>query len=340
MRQVTDLELLTAAVTVTTAPTTLILCAFCAFCGAFRAFCGHTGNVTPIPDQHVRAELDRILATKGFSSAGRLSKLLRHVVEKTLAGETDQLKEYAVGVEVFERDGNYDPRLDSIVRVEAGRLRSRLEQYYSGEGAGSPIRINLPRGGYSAQFEQAPAPQAPAPLAPQAPAAPHSTGRRVPLAIGLLCAVAAMVMWLGSRDRRPPPDLRPTAAVLPFQANMIGGDNDNYSALMTEAVTSELARLGTVSVASYTSAMQFEGQRLPMIEIAAALNSAYVIEASVDDEASEILVVARVVDARDRSQGMGIGLPRRQGRCARHRPASRLRRRRGDRETRRQVTSS
>ena len=120
----------------------------------------------------------------------------------------------------------------------------------------------------------------------------------LPLAVGLLCAVAAMVMWLGNRDRRPPPDLRPTAAVLPFQANMIGGDNDNYSALITEAVTSELARLGTVSVASYTSAMQMEGRRLPMIEIAAALNSTYVIEASVDDEASEILVVARVVDAR------------------------------------------
>ena len=88
---------------------------------------------------------------------------------------------------------------------------------------------------------------------------------------------------------------------------------------MTEAVTSELARLGTVSVASYTSAMQFEGQRRPMSEIAAALNSAYVIEASVDDEASEILVVARIVDARDRSQGVGVGLPRRPGRCARHR---------------------
>lgn len=79
---------------------------------------------------------------------------------------------------------------------------------------------------------------------------------------------------------------------------MIGGDNDNYSALMTEAVTSELARLGTVSVASYTSAMQFEGQRRPMREISAALNSAYVVEASIDDEASEILVVARVVDAQ------------------------------------------
>src|SRR5829696_5413812 len=95
----------------------------------------HTDRVSQIADADVRAELDRILASKGFASAGRLSKLLRYVVDKTLAGETDQLKEYAVGVEVFERDGNYDPRLDSIVRVEAGRLRSRLDEYYNGEGA-------------------------------------------------------------------------------------------------------------------------------------------------------------------------------------------------------------
>jgi TolB-like protein len=89
--------------------------------------------------------------------------------------------------------------------------------------------------------------------------------------------------------------------VLPFEANMIGGDNGNYSAQITEAVTSELARLGTISVASYTSAMQFEGQRRPMSEIARTLNASYVLEASVDDEASEILVVARLVDtATDR----------------------------------------
>jgi TolB-like protein len=255
--------------------------------------------VTPIPDQDVRAELDRILATKGFSSAGRLTKLLRYVVEKTLAGETDQLKEYAVGVEVFERDGNYDPRLDSIVRVEAGRLRSRLDEYYNGEGAGSLIRITLPRGGYSAVFETAPAPaapQAPAPNAPQALHAPHARSFTIPLAVGLLVVIAAMVFWLASRDRQPAEDLRPTAAVLPFQANMIGGDNDNYSALITEAVTSELARLGTLSVASYTSAMQFEGRRPTMSEVGAALKSDYVVEASVDDEASEILVVARIVN--------------------------------------------
>jgi TolB-like protein len=78
---------------------------------------------------------------------------------------------------------------------------------------------------------------------------------------------------------------------------MIGGDNQNYSALITEAVTSELARLGTISVASFTSAMQFENQRPTISEVASALRSSYVIEASVDDEASEILVVARIVSA-------------------------------------------
>lgn len=78
---------------------------------------------------------------------------------------------------------------------------------------------------------------------------------------------------------------------------MIGGDNSNYSALFTEALTSELARLGTISVASYSDAMQFEGQRRPIAEVAAVLKSSYIVAVSIDDEASEILVVARIVDA-------------------------------------------
>jgi adenylate cyclase len=253
-----------------------------------------TGRVTPIPDQDVRAELDRILAAKGFSGAGRLSKLLRYVVDKTLAGQTDQLKEYSVGIEVFERDGKYDPRLDSIVRVEAGRLRSRLDEYYNNEGAASDIRIALPRGGYSATFERRNGAAAISPSVVDTPA--RRSRVAIPLVAVLLAATVLMV-WLVSRDRTPQADLRPTAAVLPFAANMIGGDNQNYSALITEAVTSELARLGTISVASFTSAMQFENQRPTMSQVAAALNTTYVIEASVDDEASEILVVARIVNA-------------------------------------------
>jgi TolB-like protein len=252
----------------------------------------NTQDVTPIPEPDVRAELDRILASRGFASAGRVSRLLRHVVDKTLAGQADQLKEYAVGVEVFDRDEQYDPRLDSIVRVEAGRLRSKLEEYYNSEGATSAIRIALPRGGYAAQFDRRPTANS---------GSDPKTDRRsrsgfVLIAV-LTMAVAGMIGRLLLWQRQPPAeDLRPTAAVLPFEANMIGGDN-GYSAQITEAVTSELARLGTISVASYTSAMQFQGRRRPMSEIAAALRSSYVVEASVDDEASEILVVARIVDA-------------------------------------------
>ena len=253
-------------------------------------------RVTTIPEPDIRAELDRILASKGFASAGRISKLLRYVVDKTLAGETDQLKEYSVGVEVFERDEKYDPRLDSIVRVEAGRLRTKLDEYYNGNGSASRVRISLPRGGYSAQFDPIVATPAVQPTEVTTPARPQRSRKVIPLAAVLLIAIVGLVFWLG-RDRRVPPDLRPTAAVLPFEANMIGGDNSNYSALITEAVTSELARLGTISVASYTSAMQFEGRRPSMSEVAGALRSVYVVEASVDDEASEILIVARLVNS-------------------------------------------
>jgi hypothetical protein len=162
---------------------------------------------------------------------------------------------------VFERDDKYDPRLDAIVRVEAGRLRTKLDEYYNGEGAASPIRSNLNKGGYSAQFSAATRENSgEAGRNPAEPVEGREGGRRarsratVPLAALLLIVIGAMVFWLGSRDRSARPDLRPTAAVLPFEANMIGGDNSNYSALITEAVTSELARLGTISVASYTSA--------------------------------------------------------------------------------------
>ena len=82
----------------------------------------------PTADQ-VRDQLDRILASEAFANADRLSRFLRYIVERTLAGEGDRLKEYAVGVGVFERNEQYDPRVDSIVRVEAGRLRAKIDEY-------------------------------------------------------------------------------------------------------------------------------------------------------------------------------------------------------------------
>ena len=105
----------------------------------------------PTPDE-VRAALDRVLASGSFAGTSRLSRFLRFVVERSLAGEAERLKEYVIGVEVFDRDERYDPRIDSIVRVEAGRLRAKLDEYYRGAGAGDAVAIVLEKGRYAPAF--------------------------------------------------------------------------------------------------------------------------------------------------------------------------------------------
>jgi len=249
-----------------------------------------------IPAADITAELERVLASKGFVTAGRLSRLLRYVVEKTVAGHADQLKEYAVGVEVFDRDDKYDPRLDSIVRVEAGRLRSRLDEYYNGDGAASPIHISLPRGGYVAQFERRAAAPAPEPVPAPVVADKRRTWAAWPLTAGLICAVAAMVVWLGGWNRTPP-KAGPAIAVLAFEPWSSTAEDAALAARITESVTTELARLGTVGVPSHTSAMQFAGVRKPLREIAAALNANFILEASLEREPDGLLVTTRIVSA-------------------------------------------
>ena len=110
------------------------------------------GESGAIPRGAVVAELDRILSSAAFANVERPGRFLRHLVETTLRGESSLLKESVIGVEVFERSASWDPRLDPIVRQEAGRLRKRLARYYSSEGVGSSLRIELPVGGYVAEF--------------------------------------------------------------------------------------------------------------------------------------------------------------------------------------------
>ena len=250
----------------------------------------HTWGVTDeatIPDEAVRAELDRVLASKGFQNAGRLSRLLRYLTEKTLGGAADQLKEYSVGVEVFDRDASYDPRLDSIVRVEAGRLRSRLEEYYANGGAASDIRIELPRGGYVAQFTRRDV------SSPESQASPRPRALLIVLA-GSVLIIAALSLWLSAW--RAGPKL-PSVAVLPFAEFSENAQLAGVAAQLNDEVTSELARLGRVGVVSHTSVMQFAGVKKPLRDIAAALDANFICEATITPEPGGIKVVARLVNA-------------------------------------------
>ncbi|MGH7709968.1 MAG: TolB family protein, partial [Gemmatimonadaceae bacterium] len=96
--------------------------------------------------------LERVLSSAAFHGAERSSALLRFVVDQTLAGSGDRLKEYSIGVAALGRSASFDPRIDPIVRAEASRLRTRLERYYATDGRADPVVISLPKGSYIPQF--------------------------------------------------------------------------------------------------------------------------------------------------------------------------------------------
>ncbi len=107
----------------------------------------------PAPES-AHEQLQKIVASRIFSQSKKLVRFLGFVVEKTLEGKGDQLSEYLIGVEVYERPSSFDPQIDTIVRGEARRLRSKLRQYYDTDGAHDPILIEVPKGAYAAVFHE------------------------------------------------------------------------------------------------------------------------------------------------------------------------------------------
>ena len=106
------------------------------------------------PREDVAAELERILASQALAGSDQLRRLLKLVVTRTLDGHADLLKEYNLGLDVFQRPPDYDPKLDPIVRVQARRLRAKLGEYYAGEGAHHTLVVQIPKGAYVPVFEQ------------------------------------------------------------------------------------------------------------------------------------------------------------------------------------------
>ncbi len=138
------------------------------------------GNGARPTEEQVREELTRVLASHEFRSSKRSQDFLRFVVENTLRGSADILKERTIGIEVFGRPTSYDPSDDATVRVKAGEVRKRLGLYYSTQGAANPLRIELPSGTYVPEFHVMAAPPAEQPRVGTAPAvaAPGSEPRR------------------------------------------------------------------------------------------------------------------------------------------------------------------
>ena len=110
---------------------------------------------TTVSSDTAQSALRRVLASASFKSSGRHRDFLAYIVQETLNGRSEELKEYSIGVAVLHRGAGFDPRVDTIVRTEARRLRSRLSKYYANEGISDPIRIELVRGSYIPVFRTA-----------------------------------------------------------------------------------------------------------------------------------------------------------------------------------------
>jgi len=186
--------------------------------------------------QAARAQLDRILASEGFVKADRLCRFLRFTVEAKLNGSDDQIKEYLLGREVFDRNDDYDPRLDPIVRVEARRLRAKLDEYYAGPGIADPVRIEFPKGSYIPVMQ---------------PLVPASKPRR---RVWWLAAATLVVLIAGVaiyRSTRVDASL-PVTAVVPEQWLWAEkGGSEVIEAGLAELLTAELANTRAARVIAW-----------------------------------------------------------------------------------------
>lgn len=267
----------------------------------------------PAAPEEIRNELARVLASPGFANAARMRRFLTFVVEQALAGNGERLKEYVLGVEVFDRDPQFDPRVDSIVRVEAGRVRSKLDEYYNGAGRGAGVAIRLPKGAYAPVFEtivraasagreastpaSMPVGTTSPPVAAAASVHSPATGRRrrfrIAAAGALATLAAAAAAWWATPGA---PSTRPAIAVLPFTPYSPAESDRIAAERLTDAVTAELVRLDALPVISSTSARAIAERRRTSDEAASALGAQFLLEARLIGEGSGVRVEMRLVD--------------------------------------------
>ena len=141
-----------------------------------------------------REQVSRILHSETLRQAETLKKLFAYLAEKSLSGQAAQLKEYSVGVDVFGKPADYDPQRDASVRIQAGKLRQKLEEYYRKEGQNDPVLIDFPKGHFELRFSPKPVPAA---------APPRRAWKRAAVALaGLwLLTAAAFFAWVAQRPR-------------------------------------------------------------------------------------------------------------------------------------------
>ncbi|MEZ5355813.1 MAG: hypothetical protein R2762_24525 [Bryobacteraceae bacterium] len=235
----------------------------------------------------VRAHLQTILASEEFANAQRIRRFLEYTVEMALRGESAQIKEFLLGREVFDRGGDYDPRLDPIVRVEARRLRQRLEEYYTGAGRSETIRIEYPKGSYAPLIRPA-----------ELPAAGAASGRRwrgAAAFVLLACAAAGtatLLMRTGLLRTEPAIAVVPARWVWKDTAGLDGADE-----ALAESITARLANSGRVPVIGWPVLASHRGSWKQIQEMGKDLGARDITVVAARREAGTLRVTVFLMEA-------------------------------------------
>ncbi|MBS1826721.1 MAG: hypothetical protein JST93_15500 [Acidobacteria bacterium] len=233
----------------------------------------------PTPEQ-ILEHVEKIATSEMFLQSGRLCRFLRFTVEAKLRGNAEQIKEYLLGREVFDRNGDYDPRTDPIVRVEARRLRKKLDEYYAGPGAQDTLRIGYPKGSYTPEFTTTPPASKPV--------------RRRTLYIAAAAILTAASLFLLAPFRNPQ-----TIAVIParwvwqdesFPASAIDID-------LAERIAAELANQHKLAVIAWPSMDRFRQGKWTAKQIAATVGAARTLVVAVREDAAGLRITAYLLDA-------------------------------------------
>lgn len=218
------------------------------------------GRKKDLSSDNIRAELERILKSPNFEASQRSKDFLRFVVEETLAGRSHTLKGYTIATQVFGRGKDFDPILDPIVRIEAGKLRRALDRYYLMQGGKNPIHIEIPKGTNVPTFHE------------QTRMEPDKKSERED---------AAEVSFEGSW---------PSLLVRPFR-NINGDPDKNYLGLgLATELASEISRFQEIRVLLYS---REEHERR-----ASDQGARFTIEGNIREDESGIKLTVNLIDTR------------------------------------------
>ena len=231
-------------------------------------------NLNKVSLKEIRAELDRILSSHDFRASKRRRQFLCFVVEEALAGRAEMIKSYTIAVGVFGRSKDFDPQIDPIVSVEAGRLRRALEHYYLSSGRNNILRIEIPRGTFAPSFLR------------------NETGSaRVP-------PLETVTGRQAESDISPAKTERPGIAVVVFDnLSKYEGGQDFFATGISAQLVANLAQFKDFVVIGPLLRERFENPNLSLNDICRKYGVQFVLSGSVQRRGKRIRLIAKLLDA-------------------------------------------